>query len=209
MYMPIPLLDGVFGVSSIILHITFITYFILAAYKKEACDDDPGWCFKAAVGNSLPPSFYSYDQLATTDPSQLQSIITVVGQMVPPNASSILSKAQSGAPPWKRQLSGGQPRLAAAHMRRQSPPPTVSYDGMNMTAAQRSTAKGYADGFVAAQTFATHGMSKLGFPQQYADDSIIALGPGVVEPGTEDYYRTWFGNGLEDGQRIVVAAIKP
>lgn len=30
------------------------------SYKTENCDDDPNWCFRSAVGVTLPPTFYSY-----------------------------------------------------------------------------------------------------------------------------------------------------
>ena len=32
----------------------------MIGYKTENCDDDPNWCFRSAVGVTLPPTFYSY-----------------------------------------------------------------------------------------------------------------------------------------------------
>ena len=32
-------------------------------FNKENCEQDPAWCFKSAVGNSLPSSFFSYEGL--------------------------------------------------------------------------------------------------------------------------------------------------
>lgn len=81
------------------------------------------------------------------------------------------------------------------------------FDGMNMTTNQRSIAKGYSDGFLTAKVFAMHNGSKLGFVGQYIEDSIWALGPTVVAPGTEGTYRQWFVSGLNDGEAIVLQSL--
>ena len=44
------------------------------AYNKEQCSEDPGWCFKAAVGNSLPSTFFSYGKGSVADPTSLPAL---------------------------------------------------------------------------------------------------------------------------------------
>src|ERR1700679_309017 len=63
------------------------------AYKKEGCADDPGWCFKDAVGNSLPASFHSYGQPSETDSAQPQSA-DLYPNMQLPSVADILASAQ-------------------------------------------------------------------------------------------------------------------
>jgi glucan 1,3-beta-glucosidase len=132
----------------------------------------------------------------------MQDLARTVGQMTPPSTSEILANASSfGAIKRRRD------RFTIPHIRRQSSPTNmVRYDGMEMTSTQRSVSKGYSDGFLTAKIFATYKMSKLGFIGQYIEDSIRTLGPGMIEPGTEEAYRHWFRIGLEDGQLIVVSA---
>jgi glucan 1,3-beta-glucosidase len=72
---------------------------------------------------------------------------------------------------------------------------------------QRSIAKGYSDGFLTAKMFAMQGTSKLGFVGQYVIDSVRALGPDIVAPGTEGDYEDGFVKGLEDGEMVVASAM--
>ncbi|KAH7923868.1 glycoside hydrolase [Leucogyrophana mollusca] len=170
------------------------------AYRKENCDDDPGWCFEAAVGHSLPATFFSYGRPPPTNGNQLQALYSAVANMTVPLGSSILEKLQdpavnatdySGAPspgasnPW----SGGLK--------------TREGNSTDLTPAQVSIVKGYSDGFLTAKIFAQTGWSKLGFTGQYIEDSLSALGPTVVSPGTEDKYRQAFRMGLGDGENII------
>lgn len=60
--------------------------------------------------------------------------------------------------------------------------------------------RGYNDGKLTAQTFASHNASKLGFINQYIHDSIEHLGPSVVAPGTEGDYYGGFWRGLLEAQ---------
>ncbi|KZT68201.1 glycoside hydrolase family 5 protein [Daedalea quercina L-15889] len=198
------------------------------AYNKEDCSDDPGWCFKAAVGNSLPSTFFTYGQGPLTDPGQLPSLAELMGDMTAPPSSVVLASAQSsptnessmpgsddaqasGTPSvisrrwrsrtrdltsWRRHLSPLSSRRA--HKR--------DYDN-GMSPEQRAIAKGYSDGFFTAKIFAQYGMSKLGFTGQYMNDSIAALGPSVIKPGTEGNYQEWFLKGLQDGENIVISHI--
>ena len=75
-----------------------------------------------------------------------------------------------------------------------------------LNAAERSMAKGYADGYLTAKLFAQYGMSKLGFKGQYIADSIAKLGSDTVAPDTQTIYSTNFMDGLQDGERSIEAA---
>ncbi|OBZ75975.1 Glucan 1,3-beta-glucosidase 3 [Grifola frondosa] len=189
------------------------------AYKKEDCTDDPGWCFQAAVGNSLPSSFFSYGgQGFTPSPSQLPSLADLEGDMHLPSTNDILSGAQMtptdtstytassssttavGARINRRSRFGQQGRAPHLHRRgshRRDGPGQVS-----MSSSQRAVAKGYSDGFLTAKIFAQYGGSKLGFVGQYIIDSLTKLGPAAIDPGTEDDYEQWFMKGLEDGRQL-------
>ncbi|TFY65483.1 hypothetical protein EVJ58_g1959 [Rhodofomes roseus] len=198
------------------------------AYNKEDCSDDPGWCFKAAVGNSLPSTFFSYGQGPLTNPDQLPSLADLMGDMSSPPTSVVLASAQSSptdasttsddaqsdiAPPalnrrWRSRPRTGDPTSWRRHS------PSWSHRRANkrgyetgMSPEQRAIAKGYSDGFFTAKIFAQYGMSKLGFTGQYMNDGIAALGPGVIKPGTEGNYQEWFMKGLQDGENIVISHI--
>ncbi|KAH9952177.1 glycoside hydrolase superfamily [Amylocystis lapponica] len=192
------------------------------AYNKEACFDDPGWCFRAAVGTSLPSSFFSYGQPAVTDPSQLPSLADLVSDMNTPPASQIIASAQEtpttspssydppSAPLNRRQVIR---RHGASHHWRRRATSFLSQsqrrDGADMSPTQQSITRGYSDGFLTAKIFAVYGWSKLGFTGQYISDSIAKLGPSVVAAGTEGDYEEWFMKGLRDGEAIVRSHVNP
>ncbi|KAF9821390.1 hypothetical protein IEO21_00636 [Rhodonia placenta] len=164
------------------------------AYNKEDCTDDPGWCFKSAVGNSLPSTFFSYGQGPLTDPAELPSLADLMGDMNAPSTSAILASAQSNPSSTTSEYAYDA----------NASPTTAPYDGATgMSPEQKSIARGYSDGFLTAKIFAQYGMSKLGFTGQYMNDSIAKLGTSVVKPGTEEYYQDWFMKGLQDGENIV------
>jgi glucan 1,3-beta-glucosidase len=102
---------------------------------------------------------------------------------------------------FKRSVSPDQPTTSFVNR--------VLYEGMDMTPTQRCIAKGYSDGFLTAKIFASYNTSKLGFIGQYIEDSIRTLGPTVVASGTEGSYRQWFMSGLDDGEAIIAARLKP
>ncbi len=80
----------------------------------------------------------------------------------------------------------------------------------HMTVAQKSIARGYADGFSTAKVFASHGISKLGFIGQYTSDSYEellkdgSLGMSKEDP-ERDLYSTWFLKGLRDAEAQISA----
>ena len=77
----------------------------------------------------------------------------------------------------------------------------------NMTTAQQqSSVEGYSDGYQTAKIFTQHGWSRLGFTEQYIQDSLSAMG-GFIPQGSEDYYRIGFKVGLADGEGVVVAVL--
>ncbi|GLB35433.1 putative cellulase (glycosyl hydrolase family 5) [Lyophyllum shimeji] len=185
------------------------------SYFKEGCEDDPGWCFKAAVNNTLPATFFSYGQAPGTDPDHVQ---VFVANMTVPSPRDILSIIQgNGTAPeprstftrrsFQRQFGLRRDRHrfeAIHHLRQQKQNPL---GGLQLTDAQRSTLKGYADGFLAAKTFASFRLSKLGFVGQYVYERMAQLGPAAIPPGTEQDYRDGFGRGLMDGQEVVQGAL--
>ena len=40
-------------------------------YRTEGCDDDPNWCFRSAVGSSLPSTFFSYPNTSFANASSI------------------------------------------------------------------------------------------------------------------------------------------
>ena len=210
----------------------YITHFsyLAIAYKKDGCQDDPGWCFQDAVNNSLPPSFYSYGQCQAANPAQSESC-TLFSNMQLPSVTDILVSAQKypGTPngawdpfaPVSQTYTGGEwassGNVEDAGFKRNASPGQLheamyladrdSFDGMDVTPTQRCIAKGYSDGFLTAKIFASYNTSRLGFKGQYIEDSICALGPTVVAPGTEGSYRRSFMSGLQDGEAIINATL--
>ena len=80
----------------------------------------------------------------------------------------------------------------------------------HMTPAERSIARGYADGFSTAKVFASNGLSKLGFVGQYISDSYEELlkddSNGMSKEDPErDLYSTWFLTGLRDAEAQITA----
>lgn len=187
------------------------------AYLKEGCETDPGWCFKHAVNNTLPATFYSYGQSRQMmNPLSLGSLAPNFSNMQLPSIPNILASAQrsSNAPknawddftPTSNNYAASSSSLPIAGFKRDASLELAkrdSFDGMDMTPTQRCIAKGYSDGFLTAKIFASYGISKLGFTGQYIEDSIWVLGPSVVAPGTEESYRQWFMHGLQDGESVI------
>lgn len=64
-------------------------------------------------------------------------------------------------------------------------------------------AKGNSDGLMTAKIFALMDSSKLGFVDQYVNDSIAALGPEIVDANSHQTYRDAFLRGLAEGEANV------
>ncbi|KAJ7285959.1 glycoside hydrolase superfamily [Mycena rebaudengoi] len=204
-----------FGTAQVEVYSTTTSGWSFWSYKKEDCDSDPGWCFIAAVGTSIPATFFSYGK--NGNPAQMQSIRSFVdlppisdvlsrAEETPPRSGKV-KKSTAGFSPsrelnLRRSISPFKNRLSAIHLRR-----SKSQSGINMTAEQQSTTKGYSDGFLTALLFADCNMSKLGFVAQYTTDNIKALGPAVIKPGTEKLYHYWFKKGLADSEAGIRASL--
>jgi hypothetical protein len=74
---------------------------------------------------------------------------------------------------------------------------------VNPSTADAVATKGHSDGSMTARIFALVGSSKLGFTDQYVNDSIVALGPGVVDANSRQTYRDAFLRGLAEGEADV------
>lgn len=224
---------------------------------KEDCDTDLDWCFKNAVGNTLPETFFSYNSTPATSPSKAVSFARAISEMELPSMTEVLDRAgtrgstddsgNSGistatadsapAPsgykakrssesiakrsaykhPHSHRFNEIHHRSKLSHTRSRwykrddsdssssssAAPPSPT----GLTSMEVSITKGYSDGFLTAKIFAQYGMSRLGFKGQYVTDSISALGPNTVAPGTEDYYTAWFYRGLADAESIVGSAV--
>ncbi|KAJ7740724.1 glycoside hydrolase superfamily [Mycena maculata] len=118
-----------------------------------------------------------------------------VGHTLPPTFFRYMNGCQSSRSVESRDLNPSMPsfrhRLAAIHHRR---------SGDNVTAEEQSSHKGYSDGVFAAQLFCKYGGSMLGLDGQYISDRIVALGPTVIQTGTEPSYSAAFYRGLSDGE---------
>jgi len=182
---------------------------VRSAYKKEDCDQDPGWCFRAAVGRALPPTFFSYGQTSKTTLST-DDIESLFPDNRLPVATGLMARIKSATEPlWpkshKRELPVYRPsfhpfdvfyHLVMSERKRDEPP-------INPSAADTVTTKGHSDGLMTAKIFALMDFSKLGFIDQYVGDSIAALGPNVVDVGSQQTYRDAFLRGLAEGEANV------
>jgi glucan 1,3-beta-glucosidase len=65
--------------------------------------------------------------------------------------------------------------ISSCRERKRNEPP------VNPSAADAVATKGHSDGLMTAKIFALMDFSKLGFIDQYVNDSIAALGPDVVD----------------------------
>ncbi|GJE95202.1 glycoside hydrolase family 5 protein [Phanerochaete sordida] len=178
------------------------------AYRKEDCIDDPGWCFGAAVGKALPSTFFPYGAPpAVPEPSQLPDMSTLSQGMTPPSDQADPSSTTSSSQ-YEGYAQSEPPAAPPAFQSGPGYPQDPSTDNGPPSASQQaSRVKGYEDGFLTARIFALYNLSKLGFVGQYILDSLAALGPGVIAPGTESFYEEGFTQGLADGEGVVSAGL--
>lgn len=178
------------------------------AYRKEDCTDDPGWCFTAAVGKALPSTFFSYGVPSSGEPSQLPGMSTLIGGMtLPQETRDTETSTDNSYRPFSDQLDTPEapaPFEASTGYQQYSPP---AYGTSSGSAEQAASLRGYTDGFLTARIFSLYSLSKLGFVGQYVQDSISALGPAAVAPGTNDAYQSGFLYGLADGEAVVNAGL--
>ncbi|KAH9945964.1 glycoside hydrolase [Epithele typhae] len=160
------------------------------AYTKEQCMDDPGWCFRAAAGSSLPASFFSYGEASMNHRTDFSAIRVWDDYGASPEPVMVAVSGDGS--------SYSRSRPFRPNLRRRGDP-----HGLDQT--ELAVARGYSDGLATANLFAEHGMSKLGFTGQYMNDSIARLGAHIIAPGAEDHYRRWFLEGLAEGEVLVAA----
>ncbi|KAF8575791.1 glycoside hydrolase family 5 protein [Ramaria rubella] len=194
------------------------------SYKKEGCSSDEGWCFKNAVGKTLPSTFFAYTGPTASATVPSPAVLSTLLNMHLPDITTILDRAaeeDSFPAAFAPEAEGGRSdispsirfgnklsstgsvtshqrrhRFMAVHSRRQLFPSFGN--SLSLSTTQQAVIKGYSDGFNTAKIFATFGLSKLGFEGQYIADSWKALG-GAMDEGQQDIYREWFGKGLVDG----------
>lgn len=199
------------------------------SYMMEDCDSDLDWCFKNAVGNTLPSSFFSYNSKPSTSPFKAAYIarslaemqmpsMTEVLQQPSPNASAVsdsdTTSSDSDATPTpslsSRNIGSYHQRFLAIHshkmVHRHKRAGNVTQSLTDLTATEQSITKGYSDGFLTAKIFAQYGFSELGFSIQYIQDSIKALGPEIIASGTEANYASWFHRGKADAESMIRSA---
>ncbi|KAF8308871.1 glycoside hydrolase [Clavulina sp. PMI_390] len=166
------------------------------SYYMEDCQDNGGWCFKQAVNNSLPPTFFSYPTIASAPRDPLAPLGDAM--------SYTLANLSASAP--ISQI------VQLALMPNDADHPTQGTSPFNrldsITANQAAIARGYQDGFTTSKIFAQYGMSRLGFKGQYIADSAVELVQAqVIGDEDQSIYGTWFKRGLSDGEAQVIAAI--
>lgn len=177
------------------------------AYRKEDCMEDPGWCFGAAVGKSLPSTFFSYGAPPVTpEPTQLPDMSTLSEGMTPPSDEQ--DPSAGNRPPQYDSYSQDDSSAPPAFQDPPGYPQGAPNDnGPSSASQQASKIRGYKDGFLTARIFALYNLSRLGFIGQYITDSLAALGPGIISPGTESFYEEGFMRGLADGEAVVSAGL--
>lgn len=147
----------------------------------------------------------SSNSLSTSQSSSAADDCTAVPSSPAETATATASADLSSAKVMSVDMS--QHRFSAVHERRLFLSDMKRHRrDANQTALEQSINKGYSDGFMTAKIFAQNGMSKLGFTGQYVSDSVVALGPDVIAPGTESAYSDWFYRGLADAQKAVADA---
>jgi glucan 1,3-beta-glucosidase len=63
------------------------------SYMKEDCDSDLDWCFRNAVGKTLPTTFFSYNSSNHSSPEKTAFIARSVSQMQLPSMTEVLDQA--------------------------------------------------------------------------------------------------------------------
>lgn len=175
---------------------------LLTAYKKEDCDSDPGWCFKTAVGRSLPSSFSPKIKRSTSSRLSGLAIGDAVGTLVVHSKANCFLNKRRHQPSERttepQKSIGRSHRSKVIHQRTSQA--DQSDQANDADPAQQPFSKGHSDGLSTARTFASYGSSRLGFVGQFMQDAIDTLGSSVVAPGTEENYKQGFIQGLAEGE---------
>ncbi|CDO72882.1 Glycoside Hydrolase Family 5 protein [Trametes cinnabarina] len=183
------------------------------AYDKEDCSDDHGWCFKAAIGQSLLSTFFPYGFGPIGDPSRIPALADMASNMTDSSHQDVTAVMAPFSPNDSLPSYPPTPALGLFSDKRNFMSPVSNLYRREDSAplpddpSERAIAKGYSDGFLTAKVFALFDMSKLGFAGQYIADSLAKLGPDVIQPGKEHFYEQWFMEGLVDGETVVTSAV--
>ncbi|KAF9500975.1 glycoside hydrolase [Pleurotus eryngii] len=173
------------------------------SYMKEGCQTDPGWCFKSAVGNKLPPSFHSYPNAAS---KTLDGVRLLVKPLAPgpissdPQDSSSLRTSTAGGRRGNGTFRRRQVSIHHRHLHQREPP-----SSQNGSIAFQT---GYRDGYDTALRFATH-KSKVGFKQQCMMDNCGGFGDQYNSIEVQDEYADGYLKGISEGEHAVEATLVP
>lgn len=200
------LLDGTSGVRFIArVDNRRLTYLI--AWDNEQCQNDVGWCFKHAVGIALPQTFFTYRAITST--SQAQNASTQINKWDPLSDGEIATILHPAPADVQREsgLGTSQHRFDTIHEKRQvSELQNRQLKNQTESVDSPSRVKGVRDGYQTAKVFATYGVSKLAFVDQYIQDAVLRAGIDTIPNGTADY-RGGFLLGLAYGERKVIASL--
>ncbi|PPQ67653.1 hypothetical protein CVT25_012681 [Psilocybe cyanescens] len=180
---------------------------LLTAYKTEDCDDDPGWCFKAAVGKTLPDNFFSYNKTKSIK-AENNLVKNTSDLLIPTVSANILNLVQQvGLFAMDRRTSEDSLQYAGPRTGHRFNAIHHHRDIQNVhsdEAMKNSSLRGYSDGLTTAKVFAAYNMSRLGFMGQFMEDAIRVAGPTLIVQGTEDDYSSAFIQGLRVGEHAAM-----
>lgn len=163
---------------------------------KEGCDQDPGWCFRSAVGTVLPSQFFSYK--TPTSAYRKHATAEFTDENYSDGVNHPFSLNAEDLPVIRKRALSLSPRDPSQRFQLISQ--KRRDDTTQNPVSDLADTHGYNDGKLTAQVFALHNMSKLGFINQFISDSIEHLGPDVVPPGSEGKYYDGFWSGLWEAQ---------
>ncbi|KAF4576475.1 glycosyl hydrolase 5 (cellulase A) family protein [Pleurotus pulmonarius] len=178
------------------------------SYMKEGCQTDPGWCFKAAVGNKLPSSFHSYPNAASKSMESVRLLVKPLSGAAP-GPMSLEPQAQDSS---SLRTSAAELRRETSSFRRRQ----VSIHHRHLHQRESSSPKrgsvafqtGYQNGYDTALMFARRA-SKVGFKQQCMMDGCGGFGDKYSSIGAQDEYEAGFMQGLSEAERAVEVTLAP
>jgi glucan 1,3-beta-glucosidase len=189
-------------------------------YRLEGCASNEGWCFRQAVGNSIPPTFFSYPGATSyVDPSEAPDGVGSELSQIQPNTTNgsaasaharrstvttLFERSQKRSTFERYSHQQTLKQLRRLLRERGDDSETPSSISSDISTTQEAVSKGYLDGFETAKIFASHGMSRLGFSGQYIADSADAL---FLSDGLEDPYQGGFTDGWREGEGKVASFI--
>ncbi len=157
------------------------------------------------MGKGLPSSFNSKTRRSTSGHFSGRANDDAMGNLVVDRKAKCLLKKRRHQPPDQITVSHRSilaprrhQRSGVIHQRNSQSDQSPQSEDTDPT--QKSFSKGHLDGLSTAKTFASYNNSRLGFLGQFMQDTIGALGPSVIAPGTEENYKQGFIQGLAEGE---------